>query len=230
MELLAGLLPEGISVTVADAGMWETPLPAEEERYIVGARDKRQREFRAGRHCARAALAAAGAGEDVLILVGESRQPVWPPGFTGSISHTDTVCVAIAAARTRYRSLGLDIENAQPLGADLVSLICTAREWRWLSDQPEPLAWAKVVFSIKEAIFKAHYPVYGVFLDFLEADTVLDVDASSFRATVESADGRLALTTAGRFARGDDLVAAFVAIGQSAPATFNPDDGESPGR
>ena len=48
---------------------------------------KRKAEFLAGRYCARAALAQLDGSLAVNIGIGANREPLWPPGFVGSITH-----------------------------------------------------------------------------------------------------------------------------------------------
>lgn len=212
MRLFDNLLPHDVSSAVAQPHMWETSLPAQEEQYIARAGGKRKREFRAGRHCARAALAALGGPGDAVIGVGEKRRPLWPEGFAGSISHTRGHCVAVAGRREQYRSLGIDIEQAVPLSEDIVRMICTGTERRRLSSCREPLHQAKLIFSIKEAIYKAHNPLCGVFFGFQDAEVRLDIEAGSFAAVVNREGDDLNFTTSGRFAADRQLVAAFVAV------------------
>ncbi|MBW2215557.1 MAG: hypothetical protein JRF48_14335 [Deltaproteobacteria bacterium] len=57
-------------------------------------------QFTAGRVCSRIALGRLGVAATTPVLRGEDRAPIWPPGFVGTITHTDTWCAA-AVARTR---------------------------------------------------------------------------------------------------------------------------------
>jgi 4'-phosphopantetheinyl transferase EntD len=75
---------------------------------------KRQAEFFYGRLAARLALA----GQDmnhVNLPVGRSREPVWPAGWTGSISHTTGIAGAIVAptGSSRCKGIGLDLDDRQ---------------------------------------------------------------------------------------------------------------------
>ena len=73
-------------------------LRPEERAYVESAVPRRVREFAAGRQCARLALRELG-GPDEAIPVGLSRQPKWPPGIVGSITHTVGYCLAVVAVR-----------------------------------------------------------------------------------------------------------------------------------
>ena len=80
------LLPAKVAVATADPAAPASGLTPDETRQIGKAIDKRQREFAAGRRAGRSALAAVGA-LNAEIPRAEDRSPVWPDGFTGSISH-----------------------------------------------------------------------------------------------------------------------------------------------
>lgn len=132
---------------------------------IAHAIPKRRREFAAGRRAARAAMAELGL-PSAPVLVGPQREPLWPEGLTGSIAHCATLC--IAAVSQTHQSLGIDLETASPLPADLEEIVCTKAERAWLdmlSPETRGLA-AKKIFSAKEAIYKAQYPLTGQVIGF----------------------------------------------------------------
>lgn len=173
----------GVGMTApqtSDQGLFQQELP-----YIARAAPKRRREFAAGRRAARAAMAELGL-PPAPILRGPQREPLWPDGLTGSIAHCDTLCIA-AVSRT-HRSLGLDIEEATPLDTDLEETICTPSERAWLdtlSAGDRGLA-AKRIFSAKEALFKAQYPVTGQMIGFDAVSLRLTSDQQRFRVDADS--------------------------------------------
>lgn len=155
------------------------PVSEEESAIIAGASLKRRREFAAGRNLARAALSRFGAACDSLVATG-SRYPKWPDGYAGSISHNDEF-VAVAVTRIgEYRGLGIDLESCDAVGRDLFESILTSEEQYDVSSSHD-MAMATTVFCCKEAIFKAVYPIYHEFIDFLDVRVSLDGD--SFFAT-----------------------------------------------
>ncbi|MEI8635195.1 hypothetical protein P4S72_30355 [Vibrio sp. PP-XX7] len=56
---------------------------------------KRKCEFLAGRLCAKRAMAECGINAETTLGIGEHREPLWPEGVIGSISHCDTQAVAV---------------------------------------------------------------------------------------------------------------------------------------
>jgi 4'-phosphopantetheinyl transferase EntD len=153
--------------------LWEGESAA-----VARAIPKRRTEFAAGRSAARAAMAEIGLAARA-IPQGNDRAPLWPAGLVGSIAHCDACCIAAVAMQEHYAALGVDVEPATPLASDLFEVICTPAERAWLDDQPDPGLMAKVIFSAKEAVYKAQYPLTGKMIGF-DAVT-LDFDNDRFR-------------------------------------------------
>ena len=127
-------------------------------------------EFAAGRSCAREALRCAGV-HGQAIRRNQDRSPIWPSGIMGSLSHTSTFCVAIVAHAIEIMSIGIDIEIFGRITPDLIPLILTTEERKWIERQPEHrrAILAAVIFSAKEAYFKFQYTLRRQWLDFLQA-------------------------------------------------------------
>ena len=177
--LLQELFGEGVETEEVDSsaqGVSEL-LPAESAA-VGRARDRRLLEFRAGRHCARLALARLGL-PNVPVPQGSDRAPVWPEGIVGSISHTSRSglfwCGAAVAHAEKARSLGLDAEIDEPLEQRLYSRVLTRQERSRLGDEPAELRGflAKLVFSAKECVYKAQYPLSKAFLEFADVEVVI---------------------------------------------------------
>lgn len=136
---------------------------------------KRKAEFIAGRYCARAALAQLDDNQPMsntsaVIGIGANREPLWPPGVVGSITHTHDYAAAIVAPRSKVRALGLDSETwIDPGSVEHVSeLILTIREeyTDHLHMFDSPLHYLTLVFSAKESLFKCLFPLVNRFFDF----------------------------------------------------------------
>lgn len=151
---------------------------------------KRQAEYLFGRVAARRALAENG-WPDAQVGTGPQREPLWPEGVLGAITHTDQYAAATAVRAGRWRGVGIDIEAV--LKPDAVAsteqYAVNSRERDVLRGQtalPYPLALA-IAFSAKESIYKALFPTVGHYFGF-EAVQVDAIDAS------DSADGKLHFT------------------------------------
>jgi 4'-phosphopantetheinyl transferase EntD len=198
LQLMAeSVVPGGVAVVCRDVKGDVGALFAEERRAICNAVPRRQAEFAAGRMAARRALGELGQAP-VALAVGADRAPVWPLGYRGSISHCRTAAVAVAArADAALGFIGIDIEEAVPLERELWDAICTSSEIEWLEAHWSARLWAKIVFSIKEAVYKAQYPVTGRMLEFQEVELTFG-QGHSFRArllpdTHVAVDGRFAV-------------------------------------
>jgi 4'-phosphopantetheinyl transferase EntD len=165
----------GIGVTdpARVATIWDDEATA-----IARAVPKRRAEFAAGRSAARAAMAEIGL-PSAAIPQGGDRAPIWPAGLSGSIAHCDTCCIAAVALKEHCPALGVDIEPATPLDPDLVAVICTPEERTWLANEPNPGLAAKVIFSAKEAVYKAQYPLTNKVIGF--DAVILEMTAGAFR-------------------------------------------------
>jgi 4'-phosphopantetheinyl transferase EntD len=162
MSLIGGLFPAGvIGVTTAEPGD-ESQLLAAEAALVQRAVEKRRRDCAAGRYCARRALAGLGIAEEPL-LIGADRQPLWPAGVVGSITHTGGFCAAVVAHAAALRGIGIDTEIVGRVTAPLWPSICVPEEIARLKSLPRELRarTATVIFSAKEAFYKAQYPALG---------------------------------------------------------------------
>jgi len=170
---IRALLPAEVAVAVAGDDDWERPLLPGEEAFVHRAVEKRRREFRAGRACARAALGALGL-PPVALPVGPEREPVWPAGVVGSISHAGGLCVAAVARRASFAGLGVDVETSEAVRRPLWRRIARHEELAWLEEAParlggSPERWASFVFSAKESLYKAVRALVPLRLGFLDA-------------------------------------------------------------
>lgn len=141
-------------------------LPAE-SAYLGRAVAKRAQEFAGGRLCARRALREFGIDQFPL-RVADDRQPVWPPGFVGSITHTAGLCAAAVASSSAVATVGIDTEIVGHVPPDIWPTICVAGEAAWVDSlSPEERAAAvTLIFSAKEAFYKCQFPLTGEWLDF----------------------------------------------------------------
>jgi 4'-phosphopantetheinyl transferase EntD len=176
MEMAArSLVPMGVAVAVTGSKGEQEPLWPAEITAITSAVPARAQEFAAGRTAARRALMALGR-PPAAIPMGDDRAPVWPRAVVGSISHNDRSCIAIVGERDRYRGLGVDIESAAPLEAELFSEICRPEELAWLRQLPFASRGkaARRMFSAKEAIYKAQFAITHEMFGFDALSVVFD--------------------------------------------------------
>jgi 4'-phosphopantetheinyl transferase EntD len=174
---IADLFAEGAVAYQTRDQIPATTLLPEEQHFLARAVPKRVHEFAAGRACARAALAQLGY-QGVALPMGADRAPKWPPGTTGSITHTDGFCAAVAATTATIRALGLDAEPADSVKAHLWRHICSPEELARLQSQDAPAATAAatLIFSAKEAFYKCQHFLTGQWLGFSDLSISIETD------------------------------------------------------
>lgn len=199
---LAALLPPGVTHCYSASLPNTAQLLPAEEQYTTSMVAKRRAEFIHGRHCSRVALAALGQPA-VAILKGNNREPLWPDNVTGSITHTGAAALAVTAKRNTLDSIGIDMEQADPLQDNLLDMICRPEENPSRDGQR-----AKLLFSCKEAIYKCLYPLVGSYIDFLEMEVRLRQDRSEFVAIAhtEKCPQELCKRMQGRYLRQQDKI------------------------
>lgn len=164
-------------------------LPLAEAGVVSSAVEKRRREFAFGRRLARALLAELGRPVE-SIPRGPDRAPIWPAGAWGCISHTDELVVAAVALTGD--GLGLDLEGAEPLPPALFPHVLRPEERARLEGR-DAGRLAKIVFSAKEAFYKAQHRHTGLLLDFFDVSVRLDEEARRFSLEVHRDDARALL-------------------------------------
>ncbi len=185
--LARSLFPAGVAVAATDPRHDHGGLLPEELPAVARATERRRREFAAGRIAARRAMAGLGVF-GAPVPSGPDRAPVWPAGIVGSIAHTATACLAVAARAGQVRALGIDLEPDAPLEAYLVAEICTPPEIAWLVARPEAARGrlARLIFSAKECAYKCRYPLTRTLLEFADMRIEIDAVAGAFTAVPRS--------------------------------------------
>jgi 4'-phosphopantetheinyl transferase EntD len=182
--VIEDLLPGSVVAVEAfgEAGAREfadAPLYPEEQALLTRAVDKRRREFTAVRACARRAMEKLGVPPQP-VLPGERGAPQWPDGLTGSMTHCEGYCAAALVRADDLASLGIDAEPHAPLPEGVLAAVAlpaeTARHERLTSERPD-VHWDRLLFSAKESVYKAWFPLTRTWLDFSEADIDLTAEA-----------------------------------------------------
>ncbi|HEY4303867.1 MAG TPA: 4'-phosphopantetheinyl transferase superfamily protein [Gemmatimonadaceae bacterium] len=184
---------------------WATSLPLQWR----SARLPRVASFLAGRYCAERALKAAGS-EETMVEVGDEREPVWPRGFVGSITHTATFAGAVVARENGIVGIGIDTEDVLSAAQSdsvrqTVAPEFSAINFVGLHGDPQGDALAmSCVFSAKESIYKCLHPLVREFFEFSDV-SVTTVDR--VRGTMHAVLNR----PLGNFPRHWPLEARFIA-------------------
>ncbi|MEM9492807.1 MAG: 4'-phosphopantetheinyl transferase superfamily protein [Myxococcota bacterium] len=180
---LASLFDSNVVAVEAAPKIVDSELFDEELAHVKRSVAKRKAEFGTSRVLARRALGQIGV-EAGALMPSKDRTPSWPKGVVGSITHTDDFCAVVVADSESVRSIGIDAEADTPLKPELVEMVCTPGEKRWLDAQDENRRGllAKLIFSAKEAFYKCQYPLTKTFLDFLDVELTFDLETETFTA------------------------------------------------
>ncbi len=130
---------------------------------------KRRADYLAGRCCAASALQAFGRSDSYDVLSGPSREPLWPDGVAGSITHSGQLAAAIVGSNTKFSGLGIDIERVvkHSVAKQLSQRVLTPTEAEWVNQShTESELLFTSIFGIKEAFFKAAFPCVGRYFGF----------------------------------------------------------------
>lgn len=171
---LNNLLVDGITSKICG-----TPIPEQ----IMASSRKRCAEFIVGRYLAELGLKDLGVIEP-SVLIGANREPLWPVGMVGSISHTDDEAIAIVARGHSIKYLGIDIEKCFciNLTLEIGEMVLTPTELAFRdSCRLSPEFFTTLVFSAKESLFKALFYEVGCYFDFKVAEIVyIDILENKF--------------------------------------------------
>jgi 4'-phosphopantetheinyl transferase EntD len=215
------LLPGEVSAVEVYGDLPEAVLFPEEEAVIARAVEKRRREFTAARACARAALARLGQ-PPVAILPGTRGAPQWPPGIVGSMTHCAGYRAAAVARASDMIAIGLDAEPDRSLPDGVLQVIALDEEHAGLRGlqalacaSPAP-CWDRLLFSAKESVYKAWFPLTGRWLGFEEAAITFHPADGTFAARLlvpgPTLDGGQLTGFSGRWLARDGLVLTAIAM------------------
>lgn len=158
----------------------------QEAAHLTVAASARQAEFLTGRACARQALAQVGAAAGPIAADAEGL-PQWPQGFLASITHSRGLAAAVGARVEQFSYLGLDLEKTNRLSDAALRRVVHSDEAKWVGQDQ----WrASLLFSAKEAFYKAQYPRWRCTANF--TDLCFEVDTQTRQLQVREIAERFA--------------------------------------
>lgn len=166
----------------------EQLYPSEQD-YIRRAVPKRYQEFRTVRALARQALAGLGQVRPPMVP-GDRGAPHWPDGIVGSITHCEGYRAVAVAPSSELCSVGIDAEPNRPLPPGVYARISCAEERvaaRAVAEAVPGVCGDRLLFSAKESIYKAWFPLVRRLLWFDEAVVQL-LPGGSFDAVLPVLD------------------------------------------
>jgi 4'-phosphopantetheinyl transferase EntD len=116
------------------------------------------------------------------VLKAASREPLWQDGIVGAITHKAGAACAVVARKDMTCGVGVDLEALEPrVNFNISTKVCTEPEQAWLVEAPAGKdTRLKMIFSAKEAGFKAFFPIEQIFLGYKDAELVWREETQSF--------------------------------------------------
>ena len=139
--------------------------------------------------------------------------------MAGSITHCAGYRACAVARTGELASIGLDAEPNEPLPPDVLGLVADAAEQAWIAEllaSRPAVSWDRLLFSAKESVYKAWFPLTLRWLDFAEATLTVDAAAGTFSARLlvagETVSGPPLTGFEGRWLARDGLVLTAIAV------------------
>jgi len=165
-------------------------LVEEEKTFLASIPTKKgQKRFITGRVAARHALEKLKVESNNPLLKGEGGEPLWPDGIVGSISHSTITqskgfAVALTAKAPPFTVAGIDIENlSRNLTQPIERKICSPSELEWVNGTGFSGRKTRILtlFSAKETIYKALYPIVKRYISFREVELSWHAELNFFK-------------------------------------------------
>lgn len=184
MEIDFGLLNTFFTQYFTTEFKKDDVLTEKEKLIVKDVSEKRFLHFSTGRLCAKKALNQI---ENITcdILIGSNKEPLWPDGFIGSISHSNELVGAVASKSCDLISIGLDIEKTGRVKANMWNTLFTSTEQEFLQtlSEDEKVFYTTLYFCMKESFYKLQYPLTKRVLWF--KDVEIQHNGGKFRLIVK---------------------------------------------
>jgi len=151
--------------------------PAEENYFSQLSSVSRKEHYRSGRICAGEVLSKLGTRGQPVLRDPQTREPLWPEGISGAITHSGKWAAAAAGKSSDVSGIGIDLEDLERQVDSRISRhVCIPEEQKWLQECGEDFLEQnlKIIFSAKESIFKAFFPYTRTYLHFHDARILME--------------------------------------------------------
>jgi 4'-phosphopantetheinyl transferase EntD len=106
----------------------------------------------------------------------------------GSLTHCAGYRAAAVARATELASVGIDAEPHDELPEGVLERVALPAEQDALPGLPPGVHWDRLLFSAKESVYKAWFPLAGRWLGFSDARLDFDPAAGTFTAELLAGD------------------------------------------
>ncbi|MFV1982154.1 MAG: 4'-phosphopantetheinyl transferase [Thiohalomonadales bacterium] len=184
------LIPDNIACEIVYENISPSEVYSAERLIIMKASLNRKQEFLRGRNCAHQAIKKLNYANQKPILIGKNREPVWPPGLIGSITHCNGYCAAVVAKLNDITGVGIDAELNTNLKKTIISKTQTDSEIIRNSEllSENNICINKLVFSAKESVFKFIHPFIMKYINFKDIEICVDLKTRTFSTSFLKSD------------------------------------------
>ena len=151
--------------------------PAEENYFSQLSSVSRKEHYRSGRICAGEVLSKLGTLGQPVLRDPQTREPLWPEGISGAITHSGKWAAAAAGKTSDVLGIGIDLEDLErQIDSRISRHVCIPEEQKWLQECGEDFLEQnlKIIFSAKESIYKAFFPYTRTYLHFHDARILME--------------------------------------------------------
>lgn len=179
--------------------------------------EQRKQEFLLGRLAANFAIQKTLKTNKIFIINQDaSRAPIWPSDLIGSISHSDSLIIAVACKKDAYLSVGIDIEKKGRTRPEVGRFILTDLDIKSVDGISES-DLLTLIFSAKESLYKALYPLVNKYFGFKAAALTKIMDNNFFEIQlIEDLDEHFCLGNrykfTGKFLLDENNILTFIKI------------------
>ena len=179
-QSIKSLVPDspGSVITLGAIRDYTQHLFAAERAETDSMVDKRKYAFSSGRYFAHLALATLGYERAAILRL--KRAPQWPHKLRGSISHSERIAGTFLT--NSLQGVGLDIEKCGRVSQALFTKLFHPSEQQLIASNTSDTDMATAIFSAKEAVYKAAYPIGGTYIGFLEVELDMHPHLHKFEA------------------------------------------------
>ena len=125
----------------------------------------------------RARLCRLSGSERLEMVPGRHGEPVWPDGMVGSMTHCAKYCAAAVGSSRDVTAIGIDAEPNRPLTRDVRSIVASSEEVVNIQDMSKlnpTISFDRLLFCVKECVYKVWHPLHKSWLNFKDVSVVLD--------------------------------------------------------
>jgi 4'-phosphopantetheinyl transferase EntD len=155
----------------------------------------------------------------VPIVPGLRGAPQWPPGVVGSITHCAGYRASAVARDHEVVTIGLDAEPHDRLPGGVLDAVSSPGERARLAElaaaRPD-VCWDRMLFCVKESVYKAWFPLTSRWLGFEDASVDIDPVGGTFTARLltsgPAVNGTALTGFEGRWLVSNGLIATAIVI------------------